>query len=1007
MIAATLGLIALSGWLLGLRRLSSVKLDWFPMAPSTALLFVLLGLALYLSVRLPGSRMVRRTAIGVASAAGAVALLLFLLYWMGIRPQLEYLGLSVSGILYGVKIGHMSPLSAVLFMLCVASFLTSFLVSEPRRARVGFWLACLVIAAGTFFLLAYLFGKPLLYGGSLAPPAIATSLAFVALGIALAALARPRAWPFDREIDSADRYYARFLTLVFALFVVLLVSVGYFYIKDHEAQYREHAEHELSAIAELKTGELARWRAERLGDAQVHFRNSNFADLVRRVLAESRDTRAQQQLRTWLGRVREAYHYDNVVLTDALGVVRMSAGKDAPDAKTIASAVAAARPDQITFLDFFRTSPDGPARLALLVPVLDEHGAGKPLGLLYLEIDPRPYLYPLVQAWPTPSRTAETLLVRRDGDDVLYLNELRFQTHTALSLRVPLKSDVLAAKAVLGQVGTVAGLDYRGIAVIGSLRKVPDSPWFLVARMDLAEALQPAYESLWLVVCLVGGMLLASAAGVGFAWQHRRQRHSKESARAAAALGASVARHRAVTQGVADAIITADAEGAILTWNRAATRIFGYTEAEVLGQTLGKLMPERYRDRHQSGMVRVAGGGEPHALFKTVELQGLTQAGTEFPMELSLSQWETPEGVFFTGIIRDITKQRQAERALRESEEIFRHFMDFSPMHVFFKDEDFRALRLSRNFEAMLGKPLDELLGKSTEELFPANLANSIMAEDKKIMQEGKPGIFEEQFNGRFYLTTKFPINIEGKARYLAGYTLDITDRRLAEESEKQAHEQLRLLTRSINSNHEAEYSHLSRELHDEFGQMLTSLKMDLSWIAARLDEDRAELKRKVVFCMALVDASVDSLHSIAARLRPRILDELGLLAAIDWLVQDFQERTGIDAEFVASAQVQALSQERSTAVFRIVQESLSNIVRHAKAAHVDVSLEGDEGILSLEIRDDGKGLLEQDMASHESIGLLGMRERALAAGGELHIQSVLGKGTVVALHLPFSMEVA
>ena len=230
----------------------------------------------------------------------------------------------------------------------------------------------------------------------------------------------------------------------------------------------------------------------------------------------------------------------------------------------------------------------------------------------------------------------------------------------------------------------------------------------------------------------------------------------------------------------------------------------------------------------------------------------------------------------------------------------------------------------------------------------------------------------------------------------------DIARRRLAEDEMRKMNMQMSKLAARLNALHEQEYGVLSRELHDEFGQLLSSLKMDLSVIAMRLSGTQPDLQARINATLALVDASMQSVRRIAARLRPRILDELGMLPAIEWLVQDFRERTGINAVVVADQKVVALvfTQEQATGMFRIVQESLTNVLRHAAAHRVDISLHYQDGWLALEIRDDGRGMDEAGKNSYMSIGLLGMRERALAMGGELTINSVRERGTFVTLRL-------
>ncbi len=163
--------------------------------------------------------------------------------------------------------------------------------------------------------------------------------------------------------------------------------------------------------------------------------------------------------------------------------------------------------------------------LAVLVPVFSAHMEPRPLGVLVLRVDPEIYLYPYLAEWPASSDTAETLIVRREGDEVVFLNSTRFRPNAALNLRISLENtDVLAVKAALGQTGLVEGVDYRGEPVLGSVEAVPGSPWYLVARMDTQEVFAPLRERLWETLVFFGALVVAGATGLGLAWRQQRMR---------------------------------------------------------------------------------------------------------------------------------------------------------------------------------------------------------------------------------------------------------------------------------------------------------------------------------------------------------------------------------------------------------------------------------------------------------------------------------------------------
>ncbi len=329
------------------------------------------------------------------------------------------------------------------------------------------------------------------------------------------------------------------LLLIFAILSLGIVAGGAFYYRHYERQFRAAAERQLAAITELKVGELAQYRKERLEDAAIFFNNTAFSGLVRRFFDHPEDAEAQQQIQEWTVKLVATGQYDMVRLLDAQGVNRLSSPAGAPPISSVVSQriPEILRSGKVTFQDFHRNEYDRRVYLDILIPLFDEQDARRPLGVFYLRINPEKYLYPFIQRWPVPSRTAETLLVRREGNDALFLNELKFRTNTALNLRISLTSNNMpAVKAVLGQQGIVDGRDYRGAPVLAALRAVPDSPWFLVARMDTAEVFTPMRERLWQVVVMICVLLFGSGACLGLVWRQQRARFYRAQYESAEAL---------------------------------------------------------------------------------------------------------------------------------------------------------------------------------------------------------------------------------------------------------------------------------------------------------------------------------------------------------------------------------------------------------------------------------------------------------------------------------------
>jgi PAS domain S-box-containing protein len=423
-------------------------------------------------------------------------------------------------------------------------------------------------------------------------------------------------------------------------------------------------EGQLLAVADLKVGILMQWRRERRIDAGIFFKNPSFAILVRRFLEKPGDADAQRQLLDWLGKYPAPDNYSELRVLDAQGITQLSVpvALTPPSSVIVRGASEVLRSGQVAIQDFYRNEYDQRIYLAVLVPILDEQEGSRPLGVLVLRGSPETYLYPIIKRWPTPSQTAETLLVRREGNEAVFLNELRFQTNTALNLHTPLDRVAMpAVQAVLGKEGITEGVDYRGVPVIAALRAVPDSPWSLVARMDDAEVYGAMRERLWQTVVLMGSLLLGAGACMGLVWWQQRARVY----RVRAEVDSNIRRMAAVVKDSNDAITIQDFEGRITAWNRGAELMYGYSESEALVMNIERLTaPGKVAE--QKDFIRRLVAGEAVSSFET---QRVTKGGRVLDVWMTVTKLvdKAGESIGIASTERDITQRKRTETALQQS----------------------------------------------------------------------------------------------------------------------------------------------------------------------------------------------------------------------------------------------------------------------------------------------------------------------------------------------------
>jgi signal transduction histidine kinase len=259
----------------------------------------------------------------------------------------------------------------------------------------------------------------------------------------------------------------------------------------------------------------------------------------------------------------------------------------------------------------------------------------------------------------------------------------------------------------------------------------------------------------------------------------------------------------------------------------------------------------------------------------------------------------------------------------------------------------------------------------------------------------------------RAFLFNKTPYrNYLGQIVGLVVVARDITEHQRAAENLENSRSELRALSAQLQSVREEERMRIAREIHDELGQVLTGLKMDVVSLTKRMAEANAQtdwqqLKERSQAIAVLINNAILTVRKISTELRPGLLDAVGLTAAIEWQAKEFEKRTGIKCELNLPQSNVVLDQNRSVAVFRVFQEILTNVTRHAQASKVSVVLEEQGTYLFLEARDNGRGIKASEFSNPKSLGLLGMRERALLLGGEFNIRGVRGKGTTVTIRIP------
>ncbi|MFI5379517.1 MAG: PAS domain S-box protein [Tepidisphaerales bacterium] len=469
----------------------------------------------------------------------------------------------------------------------------------------------------------------------------------------------------------------------FAFLAVTIGVSGYFYIRYEGLAARQTAQDQLSAIADLKVREIAEWYKERQGDAAIVRDHPLSGDVVTQFLANPNQGTVRQKLQAWMETRRRARGYRDVVLYNAGGVPLVWAAPGGSSAQAPSASLgkhfqAAILAKDVLTTDLHRSQVDPKLiHFSLWIPIGVKPAANAPAdAVLRLRIDAAEFLYPLIQSWPTPSRTAETVLLRREGDDVVYLNELRHRSNTALNLRVPINTPKRAptTMAVTGREGIAEGLDYRNVPVLAAMRAVPGTPWFIVAKVDQEEIYGPLRHRAWTTGVAVGLAILLAATGLGLTWRQREnhwlRRQIGERERSGLALKEREAHFRLLYEQAPVGYQSLDVDGNFLDVNPAWRSLLGYARDEVIGRWFGDFLVPAQRDLFRERFPRFMAAGETRG----VEFEMLKKDGSHILVSIDGRIGHTVDGGFERThcVLHDITDRKQAEEARLATIELLR-----------------------------------------------------------------------------------------------------------------------------------------------------------------------------------------------------------------------------------------------------------------------------------------------------------------------------------------------
>jgi len=498
---------------------------------------------------------------------------------------------------------------------------------------------------------------------------------------------------------------------VLALFLVITICsiiAGIFYYNYQKKSLLTEKQQELSAISYLKIRQITQWRLERINDGKFLGENILLVREFSEFLKNPTGLTLRKNIIQSLKSLTENFDYKNALLIEKSGNVRLAYPEEdtliGDHLKQLLPGIIKQRENVLT--DLHKVNRISFVHLDLVVPLID-HTMNDTLvlGLLALRVDPRQVLYPLIESWPTPSKSAETLLLRREGDEIVYLNELRHLKNSELILKKPVSSMKLpAALAVHGITGTIDGVDYRNVPVVAAMNKIPGTQWYMVAKMDREEILSALTNQMKMIVIMLILVILTSGSILALIIRNQRVIFYREKYEGELDHLALVKHFDYILKFANDIILLIDNDLTIVEANDRALDFYQYTRDEFIGMKVERIRAPETLLQLQTALKNL--NDNESATFETIHMR---KDNSTFPVEVSSRVVMIEGSKYYQTIGRDITERKRIENTLKESEDRFRKIFEESPFSMLMTGKDFGIIRANISFCKLIGYHEEEL----------------------------------------------------------------------------------------------------------------------------------------------------------------------------------------------------------------------------------------------------------------------------------------------------------